>query len=483
MAYDFDLIILGSGPAGFSCAMQASKFDKKVLIIEANENHLGGSWINAGTVPSKALREAASNIHKFTQQFGDVNNKKPYLLFEMNDLLKVKDKVIQHENSEIKRNLIKNEVKTIRGFGRLTDAHTVEVIDPVNMKQTYTAENILISTGATPKPPTQFKIDHKTILDNHSILGIEHIPRRLTIVGAGVQAIEYATIFGSLGAKITILNPDDDYFSFLDSEIKEVLEYNLNEFRITMFHRVNIGKIGKNELRNCTEVHFKTESNESRVIETEQVLFFGGRTPNSSNIGAEVVGIEILDSGYIQVDKNYQTTVPSVFAAGDVVGYPESASASFSQGRIAACNMFGIPSGELSTTMPFSIYSIPEMSSVGFTEKAAIEAGYSVTIGRAYYENLTKASIGNSMSGMLKLVFETDSFKLLGVHIIGTAACEIIHIGQAVLAFNGDIRYFIRNMMNYPTYAEAYRIAAFNGVNRVYKAGVKYRNILDDKSA
>lgn len=483
MAYDFDLIILGSGPAGFSCAMQASKFDKTVLIVESNENHLGGSWINAGTVPSKALREAASSIHKFTQQFGDVNNKKPYQLFEMTDLLKVKDKVIQHENSEIKRNLIKNEVKTIRGFGRLKDTHTIEIFDLVNTKKVYTAENILISTGSTPNPPKNFKIDHKTILDNHSILSMEYIPRRLTIIGAGVQAIEYATIFASLGSKITILNLEEDYFTFLDHEIKEILIENIKQSRITMFHSVKIKEIGKNELRNCTEIHFITSSDESRVIETEQVLYFGGRTPNSRNIGAEEIGMELEETGYIKVDKSYQTTIKNIFAAGDVIGYPESASASFSQGRLAACNMFGIPSGELSSTMPFSVYSIPEISSVGFTESEAVAAGYNITIGRAYYENLTKASIGNSMSGMLKLVFETETFRLLGVHAIGTAACEIIHIGQAVISFKGDIRYFISNMMNYPTYAEAYRIAAFNGVNRVYKAGVKYRSILDDKSS
>ncbi len=475
MGYDYDLIILGSGPAGFSCSMQASKYDKRVLMVEANENHLGGSWINSGTVPSKALREAASSIHKYTQQFGDVNNKKPYLLFQMSDLLKIKEKVLQHENNEVKKNLIKNEIRTLRGFGRIVDANSVEVSDSLGTKQIYTANNILISTGSSPKPPKSFKIDHKTILDAQSILTLEHIPRRLVIVGAGVQAIEYATIFASMGTKITILNPEHGYFEYLDHEIKEILDESLKTFRITVFNDIEITKVGKNELRNCTELHFKSDSGEERVIETEHVLHFAGRIPNSSNIGAETIGLELDEAGYIKVNDDYETNIKGIFAAGDVIGYPQSASASFSQGRIAACQMFQIPIGDMSGTIPFSVYSIPEFSNVGLTEKEAIDAGYDVTVGRANYENITKATVSNNNTGMLKLVFDTDSFKLLGVHAIGASSCEIIHIGQAVIAFGGDIHYFTSNIMNYPTYAEAYRIAAFNGVNRVYKAGAKYK--------
>lgn len=481
MKFDYDLIILGSGPAGFSAAMQGSKFDKKVLMVEANENHLGGSWINSGTVPSKALREAAMNIHKFTRQFGDFNDKKAYQQFQMGDLLRLKNRVVDHENSEIKRNLVKNEITTLRGYGRIVDAHTVEVIDPIETKRNYTAANILISTGSAAKHPSNFIIDHRTVLDITTVLTMEHIPRRLVIVGAGVQAIEYATIFASMGTKISLLNPNEDYFTFLDHEVKAILAESLEDFRITIFNNAIVNKVGKNELRNCTEVHFTVDDTEKRVIETEQVLYFGGRRPNTDKIGLEKVGITVDENGHIPVDEEYRTSVKSIFAAGDVVGYPELASASFSQGRLATCHMFDIPAAEMGQTMPFSIYSIPEISSVGLTEKEAEEADYQVTVGRAYYGNLTKATISNNSKGMLKLVFETGTFRLLGVHVIGDNACEIIHIGQAVIALKGDVRYFISHMMNYPTYAEAYRIAAFNGVNRVYKAGVKYRNILDQK--
>ncbi|KPP96141.1 MAG: NAD(P) transhydrogenase [Bacteroidetes bacterium HLUCCA01] len=479
MKFDYDLIILGSGPAGFSAAMQGSKFDKKVLMVEANEHHLGGSWINAGTVPSKALREAAMNIHKFTRQFGDVNHKKAHEQFQMGELLALKNRVVSHENSEIKRNLVKNEITTLRGYGRILDPHTIEVIDPIESKRTYTAENILISTGSTASHPDNFIIDHRTVLDITTVLDMEHIPRRLVVVGSGVQAIEYATIFASMGTKVTMLNPASDYLTFLDHEIRAVLDDSFSRFRINVFNNAKITKVGKNDLRNCTEVHFTTKGEEKRVIETEQVLYFGGRTPNTSKIGLENLKIQTDAKGHIPVDEEYRTKVKSVYAAGDVVGYPELASASFSQGRLAVCHMFDIPAAEMGQTMPFSIYSIPEMSSVGLTENEATAEGYDVTVGRAYYGNLTKATISNSTQGILKLVFETGTFRLLGVHIIGDQACEIVHIGQAVIALKGDVRYFISHMMNYPTYAEAYRIAAFNGVNRVYKAGVKYRSILE----
>ncbi len=479
MPYDFDLIILGSGPAGFSCAMQASKFDKRVLIIEADEHHLGGGWINSGTVPSKALREAALNVHRFTRQFGDLDNKKPYLLFHMEELLQAKHKVVEHENAEIKRNLIKNEVKTVRGYGRLIDAHTVEVNDPIDLRKTYTAERILISTGSSATPPTRFKVDHKRVRDSHSILHLEHIPRRLVIVGSGVQAIEFATTFAALGTKVTILNPEADFLAFLDDEILAMLRKVLEDFRITIYPSADITKVGGNELRNCTEVHFSTQDGETRVIETEQVLYFGSRTPNTGSIGLDEIGVTTDAHGYIEVDATYRTSVPGIYAAGDVVGHPQLASASFSQGRLAACDMFGIPASELSSDIPFSIYSYPEISSIGLTEKQAREAGMDVTIGRAYWEHLTKAAIAENFDGVLKLVFETKTLKLLGVHVIGMGACEIIHIGQTVMAFGGDIRYFINHMFNYPTYAEAYRVAAFNGVNRVTKAGVKYRNLLN----
>lgn len=480
MSRDYNVVILGSGPAGFSCAMQTTKFDKKALIIEANADALGGSWINTGTVPSKALRETAKNIYNYTSKFGDFEGKKPYERFKMRDVLKYKDKVLENENSEIKKNLIKNNVHTARGFGKIIDAHTVEITDHMGQKRTITTDYILISTGAKPKQPSTFEVDHNKVHDINSILNMQHIPRRLAIVGGNVQSVEFATIFASLGTKVTILNENAEYLAYLDHEIREEFQKVIELLRISIAQNIKIEGVSKNELRNCTEIRYrKKDTDELMVLETEVMLYFGGRIPNSHNIGLEHTQVTTDEQGYIQVDDNYQTKEPSIYAAGDVVGFPALASVSFSQGRIAACSMFGIPSSDVSVNVPFSIYSIPEIASLGITEKEALDRGLDVTVGRSYYNNLTKADISKNRIGILKLVFETQTFKLLGVHICGEEASEMIHLGQAVMYYNGDIRYFIRNVMNYPTYSEAYRIAAFNGVNRVYKAGTKYKELLD----
>ncbi len=481
MSRDYDVIILGSGPAGYSCAMQSAKFDKKALIIESNEDYLGGTWINTGTVPSKALRETANNIYRYTSQFGDDDDRPPYERFRMRDVLKYKDRVTATQNSEIKDSLIKNMVDTALGFGRLVDPNTVEVTREDGSTQTFTADFILISTGTTSIKPEEFKIDHVKVLDNQSILDIHYIPRRLVIVGTNVQAMEFATIFSALGTRVSILNGQHDYLVFLDNEIKAEFETILSESRITIFNRTKVLNVGPNPLRNCTEVKFQDkDSGDMHVIETELVLYFGERKPNSSQIGLDKLGLKTGPKGFIEVDENHRTAVPSVYAAGDVIGHPGLASASFSQGRTASCHMFGASGLETDSGIPYGIYSIPEISSIGLTEEEARQQFKEVTVGRAYYRNLTKANIAKNTRGMLKLVFETNSLRLLGVHIVGDGACDLIHIGQAVISFKGSARYFLDTVHNYPTYSEAYRIAAFNGINYVYKSGVPYNEILNE---
>lgn len=478
MDFDYDVIILGSGPAGFSCAMQASKFDKKAVVIEANPDHLGGTWINTGTVPSKALRVAAKTIYDFHKQYEDEDSPRPYERFEMQELLQYKDRILNNQNEETRRNLNKNQVKTIHGYGRIKDDHTVLVTDTNGEEQELTTEYILISTGSTPSEPEQFEVDHNKVLDSQSILNITHIPRRLVIVGSGVNAIEYATMFNALGSRVTLLNTNESFVPFLDHEIKEHLDAIFGERNIRIVNNVNVDNVSYNPLRTSTEIRFTTSDDEIKVLETDHLLYFGGRTPNTGDLGLDNTRVELNDEGYIPVDNNFKTSVENIYAAGDVVGFPALASASFSQGRLAACDMFGIPALDVPPEIPFGIYAIPEISSIGITEEQARKRDYDITIGRAYFKNNAMGDIGNKRDGILKLVFDTNSFKLLGVHIIGENACELIHLGQSVMAFGGDIRYFIRHVLNYPTFSEAYRIAAFNGVNRVYKAGVKYKKIL-----
>jgi NAD(P) transhydrogenase len=269
----------------------------------------------------------------------------------------------------------------------------------------------------------------------------------------------------------------------LDHEIKDHLHDSLQEKSITIKNNVRVEDVSFSALRNFTEVKFRSKSNDKRlqVIETEHVLFLGGRKSNIDDLNLETVGVETDDRNFIITNDSYKTNIDNIYAAGDVIGFPRLASASFSQGRLAACNMFGIPTLDVTNQKPFGIYGIPEISNIGITEQDAEEMGLDVSVGRAYFKNIAKGNMSNNSEGMLKLVFSTNSLKLLGVHILGADAANLIHLGQSVMSYDGDIRYFINHVMNYPTLSEAYRIAAFNGVNRVYKAGVKYKNILEDK--
>lgn len=483
MNRDYDVVIVGSGPAGFSCAMQSSKFDKKALVIESHKEYLGGTWINTGTVPSKALREAAKIISEFNKQFGDHESKKPYERFQMADLLQYKQEILEKENRKVKNDLIKNKIDVARGFGRIIDAHTVEVDTHIGSKETYTADHILVCTGSHAMKPKNFEIDNDKVLDYKSILEVTHIPRRLALIGSGVNAIEYATTFAALGTRVTVLSDQDDYLTFLDHEIKEHLQKSFEKNGINIKTGIEIEGVDFNPLRNYTEVRFKSKTGDQRlqVIEAEHALYLGGRKPNVNNIGLENANIETDEDDFIIVDETFKTNVDSIYAAGDVIGFPRLASASFTQGRLAACNMFGIPALDVPEQIPYGIYAIPEISNIGITEQHAEETGLDVTVGRAYFENIAKADMTSHDEGLLKLVFSTNSLKLLGVHILGAEAANLIHLGQAVMAYDGDVRYFIQHVMNYPTLSEAYRIAAFNGVNRVYKAGVKYKNILENK--
>jgi NAD(P) transhydrogenase len=483
MKNHYDVIILGSGPAGFSCAMQASKFNKKALVIEANAEFLGGTWINTGTVPSKALREAAYTIYRYNNQFGGLEKKKPYERFSMDDLLHFKNMVLSKENEEVRNNLVKNEIEVVHGRGTILDKNTIEVFDTAGNKTTYHTEYIMISTGSTPQPPETFKIDHNKVLDSNSLLKLDHIPRRLVVIGIGINAIEYATMFAAMGTKVTILNENPDILPFLDYEIKEELLSHLADAGIILYHNVSVKGVRDNPLRNCTEIRFSThDGTELNVIETENVLYFGGRKPNADKIGLENVGVKRDDHGFVVVDKQYRSSVDTIFATGDVIGFPRLASVSFTQGRVAACHMFDIPFHAVPETIPYGIYAIPEIAGIGMTEEDAKKAGIDYEVGRALFKNLTRSAITNAKNGILKLVFEKqEPHRLLGVHIMGDEACDLIHIGQAVLSFGGDIIYFINHVFNYPTFAEAYRVAAFNGYNRVIKAGAKYRKGLSEE--
>lgn len=482
MKYDYDVIIIGSGPAGFSCAMQSTKFDKKALIVESSDANLGGTWVNKGTVPSKALRAAAKLIQSYHYQFGDEKGRKPYERFRMEDIMDYKRPILESKNKKIKDDIIKNEVDTARGWGKIVDKNTVEVFTNVDSRETYTAKYILISTGSRPSSPKNVNVDQTKVLDYSSVLDLTHIPRRLVIVGSGIISFEYATIFAALGTRVTILSDLDEILPFLDKEIKTSVFKSIRKKNIQIFNNTTIENISSNDLRTCDEVLFRTKTdNRLQVVETDHVLYIGGKIPNTDNLGLDELGVKRDKEGYIKVNEQYQTNIPNIYAAGDVIGYPALASASFLQGRLSSCEMFGnkVVAEMSDTSMPYGIYSIPEISGIGLTEQQAEELNIDVTVGRAYFDNLTRADLNHETDGILKLVFRTDNLKLLGVHIFGEHASDMIHLGQSIMAHNENIKYFIERVLNYPTYSEAYKIAAFNGLNRVHKAGVKYKKILD----
>ncbi len=481
--FDYDVIILGSGPAGFSCAMQSSKFDKKVLVIEANQDHLGGAWINSGTVPSKALRETSRIIQRYQNQFPEEAKEKPYSKYLMGDLLSYKDQILESKNKKVENDLLKNEVDTYRGYGTLKDNHTVEVKNWEGEKKKFTAEYILLATGSHNKEPDGFKVDHDLVLDDNSVLSLTHIPRRMVIIGSGINALEYATTFSSLGTRVTILSYTSEFLPFLDEDIQKELGTVLKDHSIEVIKRVRDLSISVNDLRGSVEVMHTLKGDKEKgrkyVLETEHVLYLGKKLPNTNGVGLEGVGVDLDEEGFVKTDGTFRTSVDNIFAAGDASGFPRLASASFSQGRIASCEMFRENNSlEMPDQIPFAIYSIPEISNIGLTQQEAIDKGFNVAVGRAYYKNITQGDVSNQQTGLLKIVFDQDTFKILGIHIIGERASDLIHLGQAVMNLGGDIRYFIDHVLNYPTYSEAYRIAAFNGINYVHKAGVKYKKIL-----
>src|SRR5699024_2781720 len=386
-------------------------------------------------------------------QFGPKESQKPYDRFQMNDLLKYKQQILEKENRRVKNDLIKNEVDVARGYGGLKDVHTVEVETHFGTVETYTADHILLCPGSRPTKPDAFKIDDNKILDSKSILKLTHIPRRLVIIGSGVNAFEYATTFSALGSRITLLCEEDDYMSFLDHEIRTHFEQSLDRKGITVKSGLTIEEVEFKPLRNDTEVKFRSTRDDDRlqVIETEHVLHLGGRRPHVEQLNLSAVDIEQDHGSFIVTDNNFETSTKGIFAAGDVIGFPKLASASFTQGRLAAQSMFGSSNQETSDKIPYGIYTIPGMANIGITEQQAREMGLDITVGRAYFKDNSKAHMTNNTEGLLKLVFETDSLKLRGVHIMGNEAGDLIHLGQSVMASGGNVRYFIQHVMNYPT--------------------------------
>ncbi|MFZ0481397.1 MAG: Si-specific NAD(P)(+) transhydrogenase [Terriglobales bacterium] len=458
---EYDLVVIGSGPAGQKGAICAAKMRKKVAIIDRDRT-IGGVCVHTGTIPSKMFREAVLYLSGLRQRtfYG-----RGYVLkdrIEMSDLIFRAQSVMSREVEVIKAQLRRNYVTTLSGDAHFVDPHTIE-ISSADGSQQIRAEHVLIACGARPAHDGGIPIDNKRIFDSDQIHCLEEIPRELIVVGAGIIGLEYASMFAALGVKVTLLDQRPTLLDFVDREIIESLCFQLRQLGTVFRLGEKVVSVGFDNDRG--QVFAKLES--GKVVRGQALLYSVGRQANSDKLNIAAAGVSPDGRGKLVVNDNYQTNVPHIYAAGDVIGFPALASTSMEQGRLASCHMFGKPSKMVSNLIPYGIYAIPEISMVGETEEELTKKKAPYEIGLARYSELAKGQMLGDEQGLVKIIFDPDSLKLLGVHIIGDRAAEIIHIGQAVLALGGTIEYFRDTIFNYPTLAEAFKVAALDGLNKL----------------
>ena len=457
----FDLIVIGSGPAGEKAAIQAARLHKSVAIVE-RQSVQGGVCIHTGTIPSKTLRETVVYIAGLRQRsvFGMTGGVKPNIT--VRELMYRKDQVVQQELDVIQQNMARHRIEVIHGTGRIADPHTVEVTGGGGKQRILNADFIVISTGTRPHHPESIAFDHKYIYDSESIINLDIIPQTLTIIGGGVIGCEYASIFAHLGIRVTVIDPRDRLLSFLDHEISDNLTYLMRKYGITLY----LGESANEVFVERDQV--ATVTSRGRKVVSDRLMYAAGRAGNIESLGLTELGIETDSHGIVRVDENYRTRVPNVYAVGDVIGFPSLASVSMDQGRLASLHAFGCDDIRcLNTLLPFGIYTIPAVSIVGETEESLMASGTNYEVGIARYFELARGQIINDHDGMLKIIFDPESKRIYGVHIIGERATELIHIGQAVMTLGGTLDYFLNTVFNYPTMSEAYKVAALDGFARV----------------
>ncbi len=465
MLYDYDLIVIGSGPGGQRAAIQAAKLEKRVAIIE-KKAVLGGACINTGTIPSKTLREAVMHLSGYRERsfYGSSYSVKQNIT--MQDLLFRTNHVIRHEQDVTRHQVIRNGIELIEGWGSLIDPHRVRVdsVDNHGSKE-LTADKIIIAVGTAATKSDKIPFDHDTIFTSDEMLDQSRLPRTLAVVGAGVIGTEYTTIFAALGVRITLIDKRPILLDFVDDEIAESLAYQMRENRVTLRLGEEVSSIEPVNDEHGKRVRIHPES--GKQIVAEKLLYSIGRTGNTHRLGLENAGITPDDRGRIKVNTNFQTAAPNIYAVGDVIGFPSLASTSMEQGRLAACHAFGLEAHSVPSLLPYGIYTIPEISMVGRSEEELTQANIPYEVGKARYREIARGQIIGDNTGLLKLIFHQETHELLGVHVIGEGASELVHIGQAVLSFRGTIEYFVDTVFNYPTLAECYKIAALDGLNRL----------------
>ncbi|WP_312376827.1 Si-specific NAD(P)(+) transhydrogenase [Pseudomonas oryzihabitans] len=461
--YSYDVVVLGSGPAGEGAAMNAAKNGRRVAVVD-NRQVVGGNCTHLGTIPSKALRHSVKQIIQFNtnEMFRSIGEPR---WFSFPDVLRSAERVIARQVSSRTGYYARNRVDLFFGTASFADENTIEIVNLRGDLERLVAKQVVIATGSRPYRPVDVDFSHPRIYDSDTILSLTHTPRRLIIYGAGVIGSEYASIFSGLGVLVDLIDNRDQLLSFLDDEISDALSYHLQNNNVLIRHNEEYERIEGQE--NGVVLHLKS----GKKLRADALLWCNGRTGNTDQLGLQNVGISVNSRGQVTVDENYRTSVANIYAAGDVIGWPSLASAAYDQGRSASDNILHDNNGRVVNDIPTGIYTIPEISSLGKTERELTQERVPYEVGKAFFKSMARAQISGEPVGMLKILFHRDTLQVLGVHCFGDQASEILHIGQAIMNQEGEansIRYFVNTTFNYPTMAEAYRVAAFDGLNRLF---------------
>jgi len=459
----YDLVVIGSGPAGEKGAAQAAYFGKRVALIERSP-HVGGAGVNTGTIPSKTLRETALYFSGLAQRglYGIDYTVKPDLTVQ--DFLFRQHEVVRSLREVVRQNIARHRIDLIEGDAGLDDPHTVRVTRADGLEQRLHGDVILIATGSAPSRGRDVAVDDPRIYDSDTILEMPRLPRRLAVVGGGVIGCEYATIFAALGIRVTLLDGRDRLLPFLDAEVADRLRLQMQFLGIEVRLAERLSRIAP------TPDVVRLELAGGTMVDVDSVLVAAGRLGNTESLGLDRLGIAVGERGHIPVNEHYQTAVPHVYAAGDVIGFPALAATSMEQARVAMCHAFDLKyKTRVAPIFPLAIYTIPEIAMAGETEETCRVKGIDYCVGRALYRQNARGQIVGDLAGQIKLVFRVPDKALLGVHVIGEAASELVHVGLMVLQTGGTIDAFINAVFNYPTLGDAYKYAAYDGLGNLQR--------------
>lgn len=453
-----DLIVIGSGPAGQTAAIQAAKLGKKVVVVEKEK--IGGASLNSGTIPSKSLREAIiASTHFHDRHFAQQRaNSQGAGINELNERLQ---RILSEKRALLRAQFDANGVLILFGTARFQDPHLIEVVNQGVTTHIVKAPFVILGSGSKPRTPLNVPFDRDVILDSTALLTRDHLAKSMIVLGAGIVGTEYASFFAALGVEVTLVDRKDRPLAFLDREIGQLLQDDLAQMGLQF--------VGQKEPAEITRVDQRARVvfTDGSSMEADVLLYSLGRVANTDDLSLERADLQVNKAGFIPVNDLFQTQKSHIYAIGDLIGPPALASTSMEQGRLAARHAFGQRTHHFPTFYPVGIYTIPEISYCGFTEEELLALGYRFEVGRARYDELARGFIDGGMTGLFKILFHPETLEILGIHIVGRSATEAIHVGQVAMSFRAHLDYFVDHIFNYPTYGEGYRVAALNGLNKI----------------